>query len=63
MADTVTDDLARAQERLEDAGRTTGELLLHCKDDPEAVELLHRLIGQQGLVLNSIRFARRSIAR
>lgn len=57
------DDLATAQERLERAGRTAGELLIHCKDDPVAVKLLHRLIGEQGLVLNSIRFARRSIVR
>jgi hypothetical protein len=54
------DDLATAQERLENAGRTTGELLIHCKNDPEAIRLLHRLINQQAGALNSIRFARRT---
>lgn len=58
---TVVGDLARAQERLEEAGRKAGELLLHCKGDPEAVALLHALINKQAGALNQIRFARREL--
>lgn len=60
---TAIENLESAQERLENAGRKTGELLLHCKHDPEAIRLLHDLIGYQGGALNSIRFAQRKLAK
>jgi hypothetical protein len=57
----VEDDLASAKERIQNAGRKTGELLLHCKGDAEAIRLLHDLIGYQSGALNSIRFAERKL--
>lgn len=63
MADTLEDHLLLAQERLENAGRKTGELLLHCAGDPEAIRLLHDLIGYQAGALNRIRFAQRALAK
>jgi hypothetical protein len=57
---TVEEDLAKAQERLELAGKMAGKLLLIHRDEV-TVTLIHELISWQGLALNSIRFARRQL--
>lgn len=54
-------DLATAQSRLEEAGKLAGQLLIDDRFDPELVSLMHDLIAQLGLILNSIRFAQRQL--
>lgn len=47
--------------RIDNAGKTAGKLLLIAQraDDQESIKLLHELLGQLGLIKNSVRFERR----
>lgn len=58
----ISNNLDRAQAKLEEAGKLAGKLLVDDQLDPELVPLVHDLISEQALALNSVRFARRGLS-